>query len=159
MYEDFWTRTAACAGPIAKLESSRYSWSTEKFDTPAILSGCGGLFTLRASSRIPPRLIGGLRPAFRVAKFPRWVSTDADKPEVFSQQTAIASYFSENFCSAVHIPLEKFQYTPCYEYYAQRWNRDGSKEEYAFSGEDVLTAMFVKWNSNDASGCVQTCHY
>ena len=40
--EDFWTRSAACARPIAKLESSGYSWSTEKFHTPAILSGCGG---------------------------------------------------------------------------------------------------------------------
>ena len=44
--EDFWTRSAACARPIAKLESSGYSWSTEKFHTPAILSGCGGFFTL-----------------------------------------------------------------------------------------------------------------
>ena len=45
--------------PIAKLESSEYSWSTEKFHTPAILSGCGGLFTLRASRR------GGDRESFR----------------------------------------------------------------------------------------------
>ena len=57
--EDFWTRSAACARPIAKLESSGYSWSTEKFHTPAILSGCGGFFTLRASRR------GGDRESFR----------------------------------------------------------------------------------------------
>ena len=57
--EDFWTRSAACARPIAKLESSGYSWSTEKFHTPAILSGCGGFVTLRASRR------GGDRESFR----------------------------------------------------------------------------------------------
>ena len=118
----------------------------EQFHTPAILSR---MRRIVYASRIPPRPIGGLRPAFLVAKFPCWASTDADKPEVFSQQTAIASYFSDTICSAVRIPLERFQYTPCYEYHAQRWNRDGSKEEYAFSGEDVLTGMFVKWNSNE----------
>ena len=40
--EDFGGSTAERARPIAKLESSEYSWSTEKFHTPAILSECGG---------------------------------------------------------------------------------------------------------------------
>ena len=37
--------------PIAKLDYDEYSWSTEKFHTPAILSGCGGFFALRACHR------------------------------------------------------------------------------------------------------------
>ena len=36
--EDFWERTVEWRRPIAKLESSEYSWSTEKSHTPAILS-------------------------------------------------------------------------------------------------------------------------
>ena len=38
LYEDIWDRSVEWRRPIAKLESSEYSWSTEKFHTPAILS-------------------------------------------------------------------------------------------------------------------------
>ena len=48
--EDFGARTAECARPIAKLESSGYSWSTEQFHTPAILADAADSI----APRIPP---------------------------------------------------------------------------------------------------------
>lgn len=85
----------------------------------------------------------------RVAKFPRSSDAAADGPAVFAQQTAIASYFAKEFCAAVGLNADRFQYTPCYEYHAQRWNQDDSTEKCIFAGEDVLVGMFVKWNSNE----------
>ena len=52
LHENFGARPAERARPIAKLEYDEYSWSTEKFHTPAILSGCGG-FKRSAHSAVP----------------------------------------------------------------------------------------------------------
>ena len=48
--EDFGARPAERARPIAKLEYDEYSWSTEKFHTPAILADAADL----NAPRIPP---------------------------------------------------------------------------------------------------------
>ena len=73
--------------PLAKLEYGEYSWSTEKSHTPAILSGCGGLFTLRESRRghtattnfersVTPRTSVRSPPNFGKTRFGRFAKID-----------------------------------------------------------------------------------
>ena len=50
LYVDFLERSVEWRRPLAKLDYDEYSWSTEKFHTPAILSGCGGF----SGSASPP---------------------------------------------------------------------------------------------------------
>ena len=58
MYEAKKDSPAECARPIAKLDYDEYSWSTEKFHTPAILSR---MRRIVYAPRIPPRPTPKLR--------------------------------------------------------------------------------------------------